>query len=136
MGITLTKKVTVVDVNGKRKAEPKRRYTNSDLPFPPDSFSIDLAHYQKTFIPDLIDWAGSLERPFAASTRPEFKPTVQHIWDKYFSAYPFTDAVEYMVRGLSLVRHLLPFSSGRRRYRQLAKRRWKAYSRHDNKVYQ
>ncbi|KAJ6628176.1 hypothetical protein B0H10DRAFT_2209843 [Mycena sp. CBHHK59/15] len=96
MGITLTKKVTVVDVNGKHKAEPKRPYTNSDLPFPPDSFSIDLAHYQKTFIPDLINWAGSLERPFAASTRPEFKPTVQHIWDKYFSAYPFTDAVEYM----------------------------------------
>ncbi|KAJ6607966.1 hypothetical protein B0H10DRAFT_1955806 [Mycena sp. CBHHK59/15] len=49
-------KAIVVDVNGKTKADKKRTYTNDDLPFPPDSHSKDLKHFQETFIPNTVDW--------------------------------------------------------------------------------
>ncbi|KAJ6563089.1 hypothetical protein DFH09DRAFT_1477983 [Mycena vulgaris] len=77
MGIKLTKKTVVVDVNGKTKRETKPVYTNTDLPFPDDSRAVDLKHYQETFIPDIIDWAGSLDDPFAATSDPTFKATVR-----------------------------------------------------------
>ncbi|KAJ7763856.1 hypothetical protein B0H16DRAFT_1718492 [Mycena metata] len=96
MGITLKKKNIVLDVNGKTKREKQRKYTNADLPFPADGFTADLKFFQETFIPDLIDWAGTLDRPFIATAYPEFKATITSIWEKYFSAYQFDDAVEYM----------------------------------------
>ncbi|KAJ6590295.1 hypothetical protein B0H10DRAFT_2092717 [Mycena sp. CBHHK59/15] len=96
MGITLKKKTVVVDVNGKTKREPKRKYTNADLPFPPDGHAADLKHFQDTFIPDLIDWAATLDDPFAANSHPSFQPTVEAIWNKYFTAYKIDAAVEYM----------------------------------------
>ncbi|KAJ7725535.1 hypothetical protein B0H16DRAFT_1471772 [Mycena metata] len=96
MGITLKKKNVVLDVNGKTKREKQRKYTNADLPFPADGFTADLKFFQETFIPDLIDWAGTLDRPFIATAYPEFKATITSIWEKYFSAYQFDDAVEYM----------------------------------------
>ncbi|KAJ6535886.1 hypothetical protein B0H10DRAFT_2449149 [Mycena sp. CBHHK59/15] len=96
MGITLTKKAIVVDVNGKTKADKKRTYTNDDIPFPPDSHSKDLKHFQETFIPDTVDWAATKENPFSAAAYPDFKPTIEAIWDQYFSAYSFTEAVEFL----------------------------------------
>ncbi|KAJ6590371.1 hypothetical protein B0H10DRAFT_2092249 [Mycena sp. CBHHK59/15] len=66
MGITLKKKTVVVD------------------------------HFQDTFIPDLIDWAATLDDPFAANSHPSFQPTVEAIWNKYFTAYKIDAAVEYM----------------------------------------
>ncbi|KAJ6526197.1 hypothetical protein B0H10DRAFT_2249255 [Mycena sp. CBHHK59/15] len=96
MGIILRKKAVVVDVNGKTKRETKRRYTNADLPFPADSHAVDLKHFQKTFIPDIIDWVGTLDDPFAATSHPSFEVNVQDTWQKYFTAYPISDAVEYM----------------------------------------
>ncbi|KAJ6507607.1 hypothetical protein DFH09DRAFT_1334473 [Mycena vulgaris] len=96
MGITLKTKTVVVDVNGKTKTEPKRRYTNADLPFPPDGHAADLKHYQETFIPDLTDWAATLDDPFVAHNHLAFKSTVANIWTKYFSAYKIDASVEYM----------------------------------------
>ncbi|KAJ7767533.1 hypothetical protein DFH07DRAFT_769627 [Mycena maculata] len=100
MGITLTKKTLVVDVNGKAKRQAKPRYTNNDLPFPSDGFSNDLKHYHETFVVDLVDWAGTLETPFIAAGIPEFKPTVTDLWTKYFSAYQLTDAVDSLAAGV------------------------------------
>ncbi|KAJ6563507.1 hypothetical protein B0H10DRAFT_2115175 [Mycena sp. CBHHK59/15] len=59
------------------------------LPFPPDGHAADLKHFQDTFIPDLIDWAATLDDPFAANSHPSFQPT-------YFTAYKIDAAVEYM----------------------------------------
>ncbi|KAJ6631896.1 hypothetical protein B0H10DRAFT_2206299 [Mycena sp. CBHHK59/15] len=93
MGITLKKKTVVVDVNSKTKREPKRKYINADLPFPPDGHAADLKHFQDTFIPDLIDWAA--DDPFAANSHPSFQPTVEATWNKCFTAYKIDAAVEY-----------------------------------------
>jgi len=88
MGITLHKKAVALDVDGKTKKERKRRYTNADLSFPADSYQKDLKHYHDTFIPDLMDWAASRRDAFAATSEPEFAPTVEYIWNKYFSSLP------------------------------------------------
>ncbi|KAJ7142647.1 hypothetical protein C8R44DRAFT_865968 [Mycena epipterygia] len=129
MGITLKKKVVDVDVDGKAKRENKRKYINADLPFPADSHAVDLKHFQQTFIPDLIDWAATLDDSFAVHVHPDFKPMVEDRWMKYFSAYPISDAVHYMAvsavsnwrsaigkRALKLVcAHLKTISSARER---------------------
>ncbi|KAJ7181550.1 hypothetical protein C8R43DRAFT_1116917 [Mycena crocata] len=95
MGIVLKKKIVNVDVNGKVKQEPKEKFTNTDLPFPADSHAVDLKHFQKTVIPDAIDYAATLSDPFAAAAHPSFRPTVEDIWKKYFTAYTITEAVYY-----------------------------------------
>ncbi|KAJ6548437.1 hypothetical protein B0H19DRAFT_1237302 [Mycena capillaripes] len=94
MDITLKMKPVVPDVNG--KAEPKKNYTNTYLPFPADGFSKDLKHFQGTFIPDTVDWAATKEQPFAASSYPDFQPTIEQIWSQDFSAYTFTEAVKFL----------------------------------------
>ncbi|KAJ6465664.1 hypothetical protein C8R47DRAFT_1221011 [Mycena vitilis] len=98
MGITLKKKVLTLNVDGKVKREAKRKYTNADLPFPAEDFHKDLKHYQENAVPELVDWAGALPDPFAASSYDEFEPTVINIWSKYFGGegYKPTDAVPYM----------------------------------------
>jgi hypothetical protein len=98
MGIVLKKKTFVVDVNGKPKQDPKPKYTNADLPFPADGHAKDLKHFQKTVIPDITDWAATCEDTFAVTNHPEFTPTLESIWKTYFSAYPLTDVVEFVVR--------------------------------------
>ncbi|KAJ6467181.1 hypothetical protein C8R47DRAFT_1223750 [Mycena vitilis] len=100
MGITLTKKNVAVDVDGKPQREKKRRYKNTDLPFPADGYHADLRHYRTTFVCDMLDWAAHLRDPFAATNHPDFNPTVQNIWVKYFSAYKITDAVGYLAGAL------------------------------------
>ncbi|KAJ6474797.1 hypothetical protein C8R45DRAFT_1102947 [Mycena sanguinolenta] len=97
MGITLKKKTLVVDVDGKPKREAKPRYTNDNLPFPADSFRTDLKHYQRTVVPDIVDFAGTLATPFTAHNHPQFKPTAEGIWKQYFTSYPFTDAAQYVI---------------------------------------
>ncbi|KAJ7648792.1 hypothetical protein DFH06DRAFT_1476250 [Mycena polygramma] len=98
MGITLTKKILTLNVDGRVKHETKRKYTNADLPFPAADFQKDLKHYKATVIPDLIEWAGTLPDPFAATSYPEFLPTLIYIWTSYFGGehYKPTDAVQFM----------------------------------------
>ncbi|KAJ7162456.1 hypothetical protein C8R46DRAFT_1222566 [Mycena filopes] len=59
MGIVLKKATVVLNVDGKRERESKRKrtYTNTDLPFPADGFNTDLKHFQAHFIPEVIDSA-------------------------------------------------------------------------------
>ncbi|KAJ7891996.1 hypothetical protein B0H13DRAFT_1886941 [Mycena leptocephala] len=40
--------------------------------------------------------AATKENPFSAAAYPDFKPTIEAIWDQYFSAYSYTEAVEYL----------------------------------------
>ncbi|KAJ6579315.1 hypothetical protein B0H10DRAFT_2443473 [Mycena sp. CBHHK59/15] len=59
-------------------------------------------HYHETFVPDILDWAAHLREPFTAANHPDFKPTIEDLWAKYFggSAYQFTDAVEFLAGAL------------------------------------
>ncbi|KAJ6548945.1 hypothetical protein B0H19DRAFT_1379178 [Mycena capillaripes] len=127
MGITLTKKTVDIDVDGKAKRERKPKYSNKDLPFPADSFHIDLKHYHKTFaadliqgapagecrdtapqcgrffvrVPlDLIDYVATFPEPFIITIQPEFKTSVKDIWMSYFSAYDLTAAVTFLAKAL------------------------------------
>ncbi|KAJ7019056.1 hypothetical protein C8F04DRAFT_1276695 [Mycena alexandri] len=96
MGITLKKKIVVLDIDGRIKHEKQKKYTNTDLPFPADGFAADLKFFQENFVPEVIDWAATLDNPFIATAYPEFKATMIAIWQKYFSAYTLDNAVEYM----------------------------------------
>ncbi|KAJ6472008.1 hypothetical protein C8R45DRAFT_1164724 [Mycena sanguinolenta] len=92
-----SRKTIVIDANGKTKVEPKPTYTNANLPFPPERFTRDLVHFRKTVIPDAVDWVATLDDVFAAINQPEFPPTAQDIWRRYFSAYTYTEAVEAQI---------------------------------------
>ncbi|KAF8162168.1 hypothetical protein K438DRAFT_2070152 [Mycena galopus ATCC 62051] len=96
MGIILNKTTVELDVNGKTKTQPKPTYTNADLPFPADGHAKDLKHFQQTVMPDIVDWAATLEDPFAAPSHPAFKPTLDDIWNTYFPAHATSDAVDFM----------------------------------------
>ncbi|KAJ6526364.1 hypothetical protein B0H19DRAFT_1197253, partial [Mycena capillaripes] len=100
MGITLTKKTVDIDVDGKAKRERKPKYSNKDLPFPADSFHVDLKHYHKTFAADLIDYVATFPEPFIITIQPEFKTSVKDIWMSYFSAYDLTAAVTFLAKAL------------------------------------
>ena len=64
MGITLQAKVEPVDTPLTIKSEKlaKLTYMNGDLPF--ENYSCNLKDWQHKFIPDLCDWAGTIEEPF------------------------------------------------------------------------
>jgi hypothetical protein len=66
----ILKKKTFIDVNGNPK------YNNADLPFPADSDTKDLKHFQNTVIPNITDWAVNCEDAFAVTNHTEFKPTL------------------------------------------------------------
>ncbi|KAJ7673383.1 hypothetical protein B0H17DRAFT_1083249, partial [Mycena rosella] len=46
----------------------------------------DLKHFQTAYIPDLIDWIGTLADPFGASSHPEFMAQVGRMWVKAVAA--------------------------------------------------
>jgi hypothetical protein len=62
------KPIIVVEPNGKRVA--KRKYKNSDLPFPPgrlgDSYT---AKWRKEYKATITDWAGTVIDPFGTNSR-------------------------------------------------------------------
>jgi hypothetical protein len=93
MGISLIPKDIELSVNGKVKHTPKPRLTNANLPFPRDSYSIDLKFWQSTFIPDWIDWIATKEDAFGVNAHPDFNDAVLDLWKTYFGAYPHNDAV-------------------------------------------
>ncbi|KAJ6524385.1 hypothetical protein DFH09DRAFT_1372145 [Mycena vulgaris] len=97
MGITLTKKLISLDVDGKaqRESNAKSTFVNADLPFTGD-IRADLAYYHDNVIPEIIDWAATLDNPFIAPSVPEFQKTLEKIWKKHFSAYPCTEAVVFL----------------------------------------
>ncbi|KAI0288460.1 hypothetical protein B0F90DRAFT_1827434 [Multifurca ochricompacta] len=78
MGIMLTNVAVGMEDNlqDANPKHPRRRYLVTDLPFPHGS-----AHrhaWQKTFVPTLIMWAGSVEDPFGANNCVE--GIIKDIW--------------------------------------------------------
>ena len=99
MGITLQAKVEPVDTPLTVKSEKpaKSTYVNGDLPF--ENYRRDLKDWQHKFIPDLCDWAGTIDEPFTANAHPEFTDVVETLWMKYFpTAGVANEAVRFMVR--------------------------------------
>lgn len=107
MGISLVPKEVALNVNGKVTREAKSKFTNSDLPFPADSFAADLKFWQTVLLPEFIEWIGTLEDAFAANADPEFKATVKGLWAQHFGAYTITDAVYGMVSQLCDIGRIL-----------------------------
>ena len=98
MGITLQAKVEPVDTPLAIKSEKpaKSTYMNGDFPF--EKYQRDLKDWQHKFIPDLCDWAGTVDQPFTANAHPEFANIVKTLWAKYFpTSGVANEAVHFMV---------------------------------------
>jgi hypothetical protein len=94
-------KLKTADVSAaKREASARRpakpRYTNSHLPF--ENAARDLQTWRDAALPAIIDWAGTLEEPFAASSHPDLPEVVEYIWGEEFPEIPADDAVHAVVR--------------------------------------
>ena len=110
MGITLQAKIEPADTLLPVKTEKpaKTTYVNGDLPF--ENHRRDLKDWQHKFIPDLCDWAGTIDEPFTANAHSDFPDVVETLWAKYFpTAGVANDAVRFMVRFPTLtIIHLVP----------------------------
>ena len=60
----------------------QRNYKLSDLPFPPGTGSTNIKQWSKEFMPSLIDWAASLNDPFASNSHPGIATAVKENWDQ------------------------------------------------------
>ena len=79
----------------KSEKPAKSTYVNGDLPF--ENYRRDLKDWQHKFIPDLCDWAGTIDEPFTANAHPEFTDVVETLWTKYFpTAGVANEAVPFM----------------------------------------
>lgn len=77
-------------------AQPKRErkgaapsLSSKDLPFgdgvcTPSGDSC-MVHWRLELQPALLDWFGTLERPFAANGHVNLKPTIRKLWNIFFS---------------------------------------------------
>ena len=110
MGITLQAKVEPMDTLLPVKTEKpaKTAYVNGDLPF--ENHRRDLKDWQHKFIPDLCDWAGTIDEPFMANAHLDFPDVVETLWAKYFpTAGVANNAVRFMVRfPILTIIHLVP----------------------------
>ena len=94
MGIKLkTADISAVkhDVSAHRPAKP--RYKNSHLPF--ENPTRDLLTWRDAVIPSIIDWAGTLEEPFAVN--PDLYVIIEDNWKDEFPTIDAGDAVQAVV---------------------------------------
>ncbi|KAG9217553.1 hypothetical protein CCMSSC00406_0008480 [Pleurotus cornucopiae] len=68
----------------KSGGKSETKYTNSNLPFPQGRARVDLKTWQKTYLPELYDWAGTLPEPFGSNSHPELENVVAQLWVKHF----------------------------------------------------
>jgi hypothetical protein len=113
MGIILHTIKAEPSSSGNRRTEPKARYKNADLPF--TNYKDDLRVWQSAVVASVIDWAGSLDDPWAVGAHPDFDTIVEKWWTMSFPAIPIDKAVYAVVRCMSwsLQLHLSPCSQGR-----------------------
>jgi hypothetical protein len=96
MGIKLkTADISAVkrDVSARRPAKP--RYKNSHLPF--ENPTRDLLTWRDAVIPSIIDWAGTLEEPFAVNSHPDLHVIIEYNWKDEFPTIEADDAVQAVV---------------------------------------
>ncbi|KAF8811703.1 hypothetical protein BYT27DRAFT_7160606 [Phlegmacium glaucopus] len=74
----------------RRPAKPC--YKNGHLPF--DNPARDLATWRDAVLPSIIDWAGTLEEPFAVNSHPDVQDIVEDNWKEEFPEIPADDAVQ------------------------------------------
>lgn len=97
MGIKLkTADITAVkrDASARRLAKP--RYKNGNLPF--ENATRDLQTWRDAVLPAIIDWAGTLEEPFAVSSHLDLQDIVEENWNEEFPEIPVDEAVHAVVR--------------------------------------
>lgn len=71
------------------KQSHKTRFSLAHLPFPGGS-SVYLVIWQKTYVPSLISWAGSLEDPFG--TNFQMEDQVMELWMQIYPSLPLVKA--------------------------------------------
>ncbi|KAF8959428.1 hypothetical protein BDZ97DRAFT_1838008, partial [Flammula alnicola] len=76
--------------SGRPVAKP--RYKNGHLPF--ENPMQDLQTWRNAIVPDIVDWAGTLKKPFAANSHPNLQNVVEDSWNEEFPEIPAYDAVQ------------------------------------------
>ena len=82
------------DASARRPSRP--RYKNSHLPF--KNPTRDLLMWRDTVLPAIIDWAGTIDDPFAVNSHPNLQELVKSIWSEEFLEIQADDAVQAVVR--------------------------------------
>ncbi|KAJ6628096.1 hypothetical protein B0H10DRAFT_1940654 [Mycena sp. CBHHK59/15] len=103
MDISLVPMDVALGVNGKVKRESKPEYTNTDLPFPKNSFPADLKFWQSTIIPEFLDWIATHDDAFVANTHPEFNEVEKNLWEMHYGAHQISNAMYAMVYSKSYI---------------------------------
>ena len=81
------------DASTRRPAKP--RYKNSHLPF--QNPTRDLLTWRDVVLPVIIDWAGTLDEPFAINSHPNLQDIVEDSWKEGFPEIPVDEAVQAVV---------------------------------------
>ena len=98
MGIKLTTaNISAVKRNASARRPAKPRYKNGHLPF--ENPTCDLLTWRDAVLPPIIDWAGTLEEPFAVNSHwhPNLPDVVEDNWKEEFPEIPADDAVQSVV---------------------------------------
>ena len=96
MGIKLkTADIAAVkhDASARRPSRPC--YKNGHLPF--ENPTGDLLTWRDTVLPAIIDWAGTIDDPFAVNSHPDLQELVESIWSEEFLEIQADDAVQAVV---------------------------------------
>lgn len=71
-----------------------------DLPF--ENPTRDLITWRDAVLPSIIDWAGTLDEPFAINSHPDFPDIVEECWKEEFPEIPADEAVYAVVSHFDL----------------------------------
>jgi len=96
MGIKLkTADIAAVkhDASARRPSRP--RYKNGHLPF--ENPTRDLLTWRDAVLPVIIDWAGTIDDPFAVNSHPDLQELVESIWSEEIPEIQADDAVQSVV---------------------------------------
>ena len=96
MGIKLkTEDISTVKNDASARRPAKLRYKNGHLPF--ENPTRDLLTWRDAVLPAIIDWAGTLEEPFAVNSHPNLLDIVEGVWKEEFPEIPADEAVQAVV---------------------------------------
>lgn len=96
MGIKLkTADISAVKREASARRPAKPRYKNGHLPF--NNPTRDLLTWRDAVLPAILDWAGTLEEPFAINSHPNLPDIVEDCWKEEFPEIPVDEAVHAVV---------------------------------------
>ena len=94
MGIKLKTADIRCDTSARPQAKP--RYKNGHLPF--ENPTRDFLTWSDAVLPPIIDWAGTLDGPFAVNSHSHLQDVVEDNWKEEFLEIPADNAVQAVVR--------------------------------------